>query len=38
METIQTAGTLLLALSESNEMQIVLIDDTSSKDSAHIPQ
>lgn len=35
-ETVQTAGALLLALSESNEMQLILIEDTSSRDSDHM--
>jgi hypothetical protein len=35
-ETIQAAGTILLTLSESNEMRLVLINDTSSKDSDHM--
>jgi hypothetical protein len=35
-ETMQTAGTLLLALSESNEMRLILIEDASSRDSDHM--
>lgn len=35
-ETMQTAGALLLALSESNEMRLILIEDASSRDSDHM--
>ncbi|MGV8117257.1 hypothetical protein [Methanothrix soehngenii] len=35
-ETIQTAGSLLQTLSESNQIRLILIEDTSSRDSDHM--
>lgn len=35
-ETMQTAGSLLLTLSESNEIRLILKEDTSSRDSDHM--
>jgi hypothetical protein len=33
---MQTAGALLLALSESNQIRLILIEDASSRDSDHM--